>query len=142
MRRGVVEQVMMLLMIFVFLVTIFFLIIDYSSIAKVQNQLDMLTREGSRLISLGKGEDKVANMVNLLKTNYYKSVTTDDISCIEDSTLTTNRVLFTVQAPFHSRFDAIGESGDVPVISTSVAYNEWSSSEVNCTVVLQKEGML
>lgn len=138
MRRAIVDQVMMLMFIFVFLVTIFFLVIDYSSVGKVQNQLDMLTREGSRLISLGKGEDKVANMVNILKTNYYQSVTSDDINCIEDTTKSTNRVVFTVLAPFHSRFDAIGESGEVNVSSTSIAYNEWSNNEINCTVVLQK----
>lgn len=140
MRRGVIDQILMMLLVFVFLVTMFFLIVDYSSIGKIQNQLDMLTREGSRLVSLGKDKEKIANLVNMMRTNYYAPITTDDIACNVDSTKTTNKVTFIVSAPFYSKFEALGSDGNMVITSTSLSYNEFSSSEVNCTVTLAREG--
>ncbi len=138
-RRGVIDQIMMFMMVFVFLVTLFFLIVDYSSIGKMQNQLDMISRQGSRLISLGKDHENIANMVNTLKTNYFRAVTDDDISCdATDNEL--SRVVFNIQGSFESRFDALGSDGEVTISSVSVAYNENSTDEMNCTVVLQKMG--
>jgi Flp pilus assembly protein TadG len=139
MRRGVVEQIMMLMMVFVFLVTLFFLIVDYSSIGKVQNQLDMMSRQGSRLISLGKDQEKVVNMVNALKTNYFQAITIDDINCIIAEN-EQSKVIFNIQGSFQSRFDGLGSSGEVVITSISVAYNENNSDEMNCSVVLQKMG--
>ncbi len=139
MRRGVIDQILMLMMVFVFLVTLFFLIVDYSSIGKVQNQFDMMTRQGSRLISLGKDQESVVNMVNALKINYFQSVTLSDVNCISTEN-DLSKVIFQVDGSFHSRFDALGSNGDVPVSSISVAYNENSTDEINCSVTLQKAG--
>ena len=140
MRKGVIDQILMLMMVFVFLVTLFFLVIDYSSVGKVQNQLDMMARQGSRLISLGKDEESVATMINALKTNYFKSVHADDVHC-ETAENEKAKVVFNVRGDFQSRFDALGNDGKIAVSSRSVAYNEQSSDEINCSVVLQrKEG--
>jgi Flp pilus assembly protein TadG len=138
-RRGVVDQIMMLMMVFVFLVTLFFLIVDYSSIGKVQNQLDMMSRQGSRLISLGKNQEKVVNMINTLKTNYFQAITVDDISC-SSAENDLSKVIFNIQGTLQSRFDGLGSDGAVTITSVSVAYNENSSDETNCSVVLQKMG--
>ena len=141
MRRGVIDQIMMLMMVFVFLVTLFFLVVDYSSIGKVQNQLDMMSRQGSRIISLGKDQDKVVTMINAMRTKYFQSVDADDISC---SVLNNNlaKVVFNIQGAFESRFDTLGDEGSVALSSISVAYNENSTDEVSCSVTLQKvEGL-
>lgn len=138
MRRGVIDQVLMLMMVFVFLVTIFFLVIDYASVGKVQNQLDMMARQGSRLVSLGKSAEKVATMINALKTNYFRSVTADDVVCATSENGKA-KVLFNIEGSFQSRFDVLGDDGRITVTSQSVAYNEYSSDEINCSVILQRQ---
>ncbi len=141
MRRGAIDQILMMMMVFVFLVTLFFLIVDYSSVAKVQNQLDIVSRQGSRLVSLGKSDDRIVSMINSLKTNYFKDVIVDDIVC-QSSANDLSKVLFKIEGKFHSRFKALGSDGDITVTSTSVAYNENGTDEINCSVVLVKEGTI
>ncbi len=138
MRRGVIDQILMLMMVFVFLVTIFFLIIDYSSIGKVQNQFDMMTRQGSRLVSLGKDQEKVINMINALNIKYFQQIDENDISCLSIEN-DSSKVIFEVNGAFKSRFEALGDDGTVSVSSVSVAYNEYSGDEINCSVMLQKK---
>ncbi len=140
-RKGAIDQILIMMVIFVFLVTLFFLIVDYSSVAKVQNQFDTVSRQGSRLISLGKESQKVADMINSLKTNYFKNVTADDIVC-ENSANDLSKVFFKIEGKFHSRFKELGNNGDIVVTSTSVAFNENSTDEINCSVALIKKGTM
>ena len=139
MRKGAIDQILMLMMVFVFLVTILFLVVDYASVGKMQNQLDMIARQGSRFVSLGRDTEKIAGMINTLKTNYFQNVSSDDIVCnrLEDEKA---KVLFRVEGIFQSRFKLLGDNGKVAVSSTSVAYNEFDSDEINCSITLRREG--
>jgi len=139
MRKGAIDQILMLMMVFLFLVTMLFLVVDYASVGKMQNQLDMIARQGSRFVSLGREPVKIADMVNALKTNYFQSVSEDDIVC-ERFENEKAKVIFYVDGTFHSRFTLLGNDGNISVSSTSVAYNEADTDEINCSVSLQREG--
>jgi len=134
MRRGVLDHIIMQLLVFVFFVTMLFLVIDYSNIARVQNVTDTIAQQGARMISLEKSLGQVANMINSQKTDYYTSVSGSDIVCI--TTGSSSQISFTANADYNTSFPLLGNNGVITVISRSSAYNEANSSDVNCTISL------
>jgi len=134
MRRGILDHIIMQILIFVFFVTMLFLVIDYSSVARVQNLLDTIAQQGARMVSLDRTLTQVANMINANKTDYYLAINSSDITCI--STGSSSQVNFTASGDYNTSFSILGDSGVVTVVSRSTAYNEVNSSDLNCTISL------
>jgi len=134
MRRGILDHIIMQILIFVFFVTMLFLVIDYSSVARVQNLLDTIAQQGARMVSLDRTLTQVASMINANKTDYYLAVNSSDITCI--STGSSSQVNFIASGDYNTSFSTLGDSGVVTVVSRSTAYNEVNSSDLNCTISL------
>jgi len=134
MRRGILDHIIMQIIVFVFFVTMLFIVIDYSSIARVQNLLDTIAQQGARMVSLDRTLTQVSNMINANKTNYFLAVNSSDIVCT--TTGASSQVNFIAQGDYNTSFSTFGNSGVVTVVSRSTAYNEVNSSDLNCTISL------
>jgi len=134
MRRGILDHIIMQILVFVFFVSMLFLVIDYGNIARMQNILDTIAQQGARMISLDNTLTQVANMINAQKTNHFLSVSSSDIVCISSGS--SSQVNFIANGDYNTSFSAIGNNGAVSVTSGSSAYNEANSSDINCTISL------
>ena len=129
MRRGVLEYVVALLVIFVFFVWLLFLIIGYANVGRIQSKLDAMAFQGSRMLSVGDGTDDVAAMVNKLKPAYAQDISSGDVA--GGCTAGSREVSLTVQADYNATV-----LGTKTITSRSSAYNEASEQNCNYTITL------
>jgi len=129
-RRGFIDQFLVFMIIFVAFVSLLFLIIGYSNISRLQNNIDTMANIVARMFSTGKTADDVINRINSVKLGYFATATTGDmnISCLGS----TNKIVVTISSSY-----------DPPVLgvfnisNTSSAYNEQNSSDCNVSIYLR-----
>ncbi|MCI4399171.1 MAG: hypothetical protein JHC37_01285 [Campylobacteraceae bacterium] len=128
-RSGFIDQFLAFMIIFVAFVSLLFLIIGYSNISRLQNNMDTMANIVARMFSTGKTADDVINRINSVKLGYFATATTSDmnISCLGS----TNKIVVTISSSY-----------DPPVLgvfninSASSAYNEQNSSDCNVSIYL------
>ncbi len=133
MRRAVIDQMLLWIVIFVAFVTIFLMVIDYYMIMKTKDRCDTLANYGVRMKALGRADTDIVDGLNNIKNSYFKTVELADIECIEDATQNDYQTIFKVETTFNNIFLSTGEN----IISNASAFNEVSSSHIDCNVTLK-----
>lgn len=129
-RRGFIDQFLMFMVVFVAFVSMLFLIIGYSNIARIQNNIDTMTGIVARMLSTGKSTSDVANRLNSLKLPYFQTVSTSDINSVCSDGA--NKIMVTISGSYNAPI-----LGAFSLSNTSSAYNEQNSSDCNVTISLR-----
>ncbi len=132
MRRAVIDQMMLWIVLFIAFVTIFFMVIDYYMVMKTKDRCDALANYGVRMKALGREDATVVDGLNNIKNSYFQTVELADIECNEDTTLSDYQTIFRVDVTFNNMF----LSGAEKITSSASAFNEVSDSHIDCNVTL------
>lgn len=133
MRNAVIDQIMLWIVLFVAFVTIFLLVIDYYMVMKTKDRCDTLANYGVRMKALGRSDDSVVEGLNNIKNSYFQTITLDDMECEEDDTKNDYQTLFRVETTFQNMFLTTDEK----ISSKTSAFNEASSSHIDCNLTLK-----
>jgi len=138
MKKAVVDQFLLWIVLFIAFVTIFFLVIDYYIILKTKDRCDMLASYGARMKALGKDDTFIVEGLNNLKTEQFQTITEENFTC-EDLETLQYQVVFKTVISLQSKFFGVQN-----IVSTTSTFNEISSTDKNCTVnlILTNEGQL
>ena len=132
---ALIDQVMMWMIIFVSFVVILFMVIDYSSIMRIKGNVDIMAEYAARMIALGKSEDEVATNLNNMKNSYFANISGANISC-SSSTTETYQVIFNITG-LYDDVKVLNIQNDIA--SKRVVFNEVSSDQIECNLVLTKQ---
>ncbi len=133
MRPAIVDQIILWIVLFVSFATIFYMVIDYSTVIRVQDKSDALASYGARMKALGKEDNIIVNGLNIQRGNYFDTIVADDLTCSTNSAATNYQVIFTTNISIVNTFIDANER----IYAISTAFNETSDDEVQCTLNLR-----
>lgn len=135
MRKAVIDQMLLWIVLFIGFVTIFFMVIDYYLVVKVKDRCDAIVHYGVRMKALGKDDIDIVTGLNNIKGNYFDTIVEGDIDCTEDSGATNYQVVFTTSINITNRFISENES----IYSKASSFNEVDSSSIDCNLTLRAQ---
>jgi hypothetical protein len=133
MRRAVIDQILLWIVLFIAFITMFFMVINYYMVMKTKDRCDTLANYGVRMKALGRDNDDIVNGLNNITNNYFKEITTDDMECVEDATQNDYQTVFKVDTTFKNIFLDNNER----VASKASTFNEVNSSHIDCNITLE-----
>lgn len=128
-RRGVIDYLLAFIVVFAFMMTMIYLLVGYGSVVKLQNYLDIVTVQGSRILAAEGNQSAVVSMANLLKPQLIANIDDANLSCASSS----GERMITLAVTLDYKAAVLG---DVDLTSTATAYNELIDQETSCTLTL------
>ena len=132
MKKALIDQILVWTILLVGFITLLFMILDYSSIVRLKNNIDTLALYGVRLIAIGRESDKIIESLNRIKNKYYTTIVSTDLVCDEVWSLN-----------FRATFHVIGTYSDAKILTfdsdilgKASAFNEKNETEITCTLTL------
>ena len=132
-KKGVVDQILLWMVMFISFITILFLVLDYYKVIKTKDRVDTVTNYGVRMKALGKEDDDIVSGINNIKSDFFDTVAVGDLSCNDDDTTTGYQVTFTANITYNNMFLSEFES----INSKASAFNEVSNHNIECTLILR-----
>lgn len=130
--KGIVDQIILWLVLLTVFVNFFFLVIDYSSIMRVQDNCEDIAAYASKMVTIGKDKEYIKDGINKIKLPFFKTAVAEtDIVCNEDMTSNTYQVIFNVTGNYS------GVYFNQAVAARRVIYNEINEHEITCNLVLK-----
>ena len=133
MKKAVVDQIILWIVLFTIFVSFLFFVIDYSNAVKVKENSDAIATYIARMVSLNKSEDEIISGANKIKDNYFAPIKTGDLVCVIDNTASNYQVISNVYTTIINGFIKIGTNN---VHSKIVVYNESSDLQKECSLTL------
>lgn len=134
MKKAVVDQIILWIVLFTIFVSFLFFVIDYSNAIKVKNNTDAIADYSARMFALNKDEDEIiAALNNKVKDDYIKTITSMDLVCTTDTTVSSYQVVVNVYATLTNSF-LISTNNNIH--SKRVVFNETSEFQKECTLNL------
>jgi len=134
MRKAVVDQILLWMVILIGFVTLLFITIDYSAVMRLKGNNDTIAELGARLVALGRSNDVIADSLNNIKSTYYADIVGDDIVCNELGA-NSYQVIFNVVSSYD---DTKVLTFNDSINSKTAVFNETNSNEITCTLELSK----
>ena len=131
MRKAVIDQIILWIVLFVSFISIFFITIDYSMVIKIKDKSDALSSYGARTKALGEDDSDIIQGLNNVKGDFFDTISDENLTCEELAT-SNYQVIFTTNISFNNRFLSDGKK----IYSTSSAFNEINSTDQNCSLNL------
>ncbi len=132
---AIIEQIILWIVLFVSFITFFFMVIDYGNIMRIKGNVDLMAEYGARMVGLGKTSQEIAQSLNNIKSDYFATITEDDIECT--TTASGNyQAIFTARG-LYTDTKILEQRGDIA--SKKVVFNERSSDEIDCSLTLTKQ---
>lgn len=132
MKKAVVDQIALWLIIFLSFVTLMFLIVDYYTFIKAKDKTDTLTTFGVRMVALNKSTTDIVSNLNDLKGDYFQTIYEDNLTCVDLGTQNYKVILRSNITLKTNRITGNNET----LYSTAVAFNETNPSDINCSLNL------
>jgi Flp pilus assembly protein TadG len=133
MKKAIIDQIILWIMLFIAFVTFLFFIIDYSNALKVKDNTDAITDYIARMVALGKPQSDIVSGANIIKDDYFANILDDELVCSSDSTISNHQVIVNVYVTLKNGFLPIGNNN---VHSKTVVFNESSEFQKECSVTL------
>jgi len=131
MKKAVIDQIMVWMLVFVSFVTLFYLSMDYYKLLKTKESCDTMSNYGARMKALGKSNDTIAGELNKRKSNLMDTINATDIICREDITDQKYQVVFRIMMDLNTT-----TFQDKQIQSVSSAFNELTSSNIECNLTI------
>jgi Flp pilus assembly protein TadG len=133
MKKAVVDQIILWIVLFTIFVSFLFFIIDYSNAMKVKDNTDAIADYIGRMVALNKNEADIIAGVNEVKDDYFVPAQVADLICNTDNTVLNHQVIINVQTTIINSFIPVGANN---VHSKTVVFNESSESQKECFLTL------
>ncbi len=133
MKKAVIDQIFVWMILFTAFVTVFFMVLDTFKITKIIDKCDTISNVGARIIAL-KGiddEDSVIDALNASRGSNIALIGSSSLECTE-SINGNYKVKFTTNLNFNSTYLIDGQY----IVSTSSAFNELNNNDIECTLTL------
>ncbi|MEA3384038.1 MAG: hypothetical protein U9Q20_05120 [Campylobacterota bacterium] len=134
MRKAVIDQMMLWIVIFVSFIVILFLVIDYYVILKTKDRCDMLANYAVRMKALGRTDDNISSGLNSLSNGDFGTINIPDDWC----TYNDSSGNYQVKVSMTSEINTITFKNS-NIESYASAFNEVNSSTIDCTLELTKQ---
>lgn len=129
MKPAYIENVILWMVMFVGFATMFFFVIDYSTIVKVKDNMDALSDYGANIIAR-QGISDISTELNDMKVARINTISAGDLSCASVAdTPPTFQVIFITETTNNSI-----EFYSNKLTSRRVVFNETNSNTVTCTL--------
>ena len=141
MKPAVIEQMIMWMVIFIGFVWMFFFVIDYAKVIRIQDNMDDLSKFGARYVSRINDQTTIGNDNNLITSlndisgNMIAPLSTANINCnIANSAPedTNSQSIFIVQGTYNKSF--LKDQGANNLQSRTVVYNNANVEQIICTL--------
>lgn len=133
-KPAYVENIILWIVLFVSFATLFFFIVEYSVTLKVIDKTNALSDYGSRSIALGNNPSDVVNGLNQIKGDTFNTITIDNLTCTEDTTVQNYQVIFNTYTTYSNNF--LSGQGANNIHAKSVVFNETSNSLKICNLYI------
>ena len=133
MKKAVVDQIILWIVLFTIFVSFLFFIIDYSNAMKVKDNTDAIADYIGRMVALNKNEADIITGVNEVKDDYFTPAQVADLICNTDNTVSNHQVIINVQTTIINSFIPVVANN---VHSKTVVFNESSESQKECFLTL------
>ena len=131
-KKGIVDQIILWIVLFVSFVTIFLLVIDYYTVIKVKDKCNALANYSVRMKALGKDTATIVAGLNSIKTDFFDTIVEADLTCTQPGT-NDYKVILTTNITFTNKFLSEGEK----IYSKATAFNEVDSTDTECSLNLR-----
>lgn len=132
---AVIDQVLMWIVVFMGFVTIFFLVVDYSSIVRIKGNIDLMSEYAAKMIALGKDTEDISTRLNNMKSGYFAEISGANITC-NITTTGSYQVIFNLTGSY---IDTRIMDAQNSIVSKRVVFNEMNSDEIECSLTLTKQ---
>jgi Flp pilus assembly protein TadG len=133
MKKAVVDQIILWIVLFIVFVGFLFFIIDYSNAIKVKDNTDAVADYVARMTALNKNDAEIIAGANTIKEDYFATITEANLNCVENNALANHQVIMNVFATLVNNFLPVGNNN---VHSKVVVFNEASEFQKECTLTL------
>jgi Flp pilus assembly protein TadG len=133
MKKAVVDQIILWIVLFTIFVGFLFFIIDYSNAIKVKDNTDAIADYVGRMVALDKNETDIITGVNEIKDDYFANIDISNLICNVDTTISNHQVIVNVYTSLVNSFLPITQNN---VHSKTVVFNESSEFQKECTLTL------
>jgi Flp pilus assembly protein TadG len=132
-KKAVVDQIILWIVLFIAFVTLLFFIIDYSNVVKVKDNTSAISDYIARMTALDSSNTDIIDGANKIKNNYFAQIQNGDLVCNIDSTISNHQVIINVYTTMGNSFLAIIEKN---IHSKTVVFNESSEFQKECSLTL------
>ena len=133
MRKAVIDQMLLWIIIIISFFTILFLVIDYYMVLKTKDRTDSIVNYGVRMKALGRDDVDIVSGINNIKSSFFDTVVIDDFNCVDDNETTGYQVTFTTSVTFNNMFLSV----DKKINNKASAFNEVNSHNIDCNLTLR-----
>lgn len=133
MKKAVVDQIILWIVLFTIFVSFLFFVIDYSNAIKVKDNTDAIADYIARMVALDKTNDEIVEGANKIKEDYFASIQSGNLVCTTDTTLSNYQVIINIYTTLTNGFLNVGNNN---VHSKTVVFNESSEFQKECSLTL------
>ncbi len=133
MKKAVIDQIILWIVLFTIFVSFLFFIIDYSNAIKVKDNTDAIADYIGRMVALDKNDADIITGVNGVKDDYFAPMQIGDLVCNTDSAVANHQVIINVYTTIVNSFLPVVENN---IHSKTVVFNESSESQRECSITL------
>jgi len=133
MKKAIIDQILLWIVLFTIFVSLLFFIIDYSNTVKAQDNTSAIADYIARMNALDKNEADIVIGINQIKNNYFVPVTANDLNCTIDNTISNHQVIVNVYATMVNNFLSAQANN---IHSKAVVFNESSEFQKECSLTL------
>jgi hypothetical protein len=131
-KKGIIDQIMLWLVIFISFVIIFVMVTDYYVVVKFKDRTDTMANYGVRMKALGREDTNITVGLNNLKSDSIDDIVEDDLICTEDDTLENYQVKFSINLDINTT-----TFKNKSIHSYTSAFNEVNKSSIDCNLTLR-----
>jgi Flp pilus assembly protein TadG len=133
MKKAVVDQIFLWIVLFTIFVSFLFFIIDYSNAVKVRDNMDAIADYVARMVALDQADSDIVSGANKIKEDYFATIQVTDLVCTTDNSLSTYQVVINVYTTLVNDFLTVGNNN---IHSKTVVFNENSEFQKECSITL------
>lgn len=133
MKKAVIDQIILWIVLFTIFVSFLFFIIDYSNAVKVKDNTDAIADYIGRMVALDKNDTDIITGVNGVKDDYFVPAQVADLVCTTDSAISNHQVIINVYTTIVNSFLPVVQNN---IHSKTVVFNESSESQRECSITL------
>lgn len=132
-KKAVVDQIFLWIVLFTIFVGFLFFIIDYSNTMKVKDNTDAIADYIGRMVALNKNEADIIEGINRVKDDYFADVSSSNLSCVANNSISNYQVVVNVYTTLTNSFIPVAQNN---IHSKTVVFNENSEFEKECILTL------
>jgi cell division protein FtsB len=133
MKKAVVDQILLWIVLFISFVGFLFFTIEYSNAIKVKDNTDAIADYTAKMVSLANNNTDIVSGLNNIKDDYFNTIIEDALVCNEDLFTSNYQVIINVYTTLDNGFLSLGSNN---VHSKTVVFNEASEYKKECSLTL------